>query len=155
MLIVKNTQFLSCKHETLSEWLAHELRILPKYQLIWSKIVDFLRWTCFWIWVKFFVTVSIWLHCVTGGLILTIRYFKSWNIAYMSLSTEVQPIGTYNLGWSPIFQLLPLSFCGSTRLQKIATSVQSVPGDPSIFRIMIWNQLSFGKMCRNSVFTKV
>ena len=97
----------------------------------------------------------IWLHCVAGGLILQLHFSNHEILHEMSLSNEVQPIGTYNLGWSPIFQLLSLSFCGSTRLQTITISVRSVPGDPSVFRIRILKPTIFGKMSRNSIFTKV
>ena len=58
MIIVKDPQFLFIHHETWSKWLTHEYKMLPEYQPIWREIVDFLEWTSFWVWAKFFVTVS-------------------------------------------------------------------------------------------------
>ena len=45
-------------YETLSKWLAHDQVILPEYEAIWNRIMDFLLFASFLASLIFFDTVS-------------------------------------------------------------------------------------------------
>ena len=46
--LVKNPQFLSNPHETLSKWSTHEVNIFTKFHEDQTRIVDFLPMVNFW-----------------------------------------------------------------------------------------------------------